>query len=87
MLIPVFLCILKFGKPSGHVDAFNDPLIDNKDSKSVTVQMYFWKIILQNWRLKANKEVEKGKKRFGDSFNEQQFRETNPNVLRETTKN
>ena len=26
-------------KASGHVDAFNDPLIDNKDSKSVIVLM------------------------------------------------
>ncbi len=30
-----------------------------------------------------NKEVEKGRKKFGEAFNEEQFRATNPNVLRE----
>jgi len=76
----------KIWKASGHVDAFNDPLIDNKDSK----KRYRADVLLEDYiaklEAKANKEVEKGKKRFGDSFNEQQFRETNPNVLRETTK-
>ena len=32
-------------KASGHVDAFNDPLIDNKDSKKGTGQMYLLKSI------------------------------------------
>jgi glycyl-tRNA synthetase len=31
--MPPFLCIPKTWKASGHVDAFMDPLIDNKDSK------------------------------------------------------
>lgn len=35
-------------KASGHVDAFNDPLIDNKDSKNVSVQMFWWKTIVRN---------------------------------------
>ncbi|MCB9189725.1 MAG: glycine--tRNA ligase [Flavobacteriales bacterium] len=69
-------------KASGHVDAFNDPLIDNKDSKKryradVLVEEHIAKIEDKN-----NKDVEKGKKRFGDAFDEEQFRATNPNVLR-----
>lgn len=71
---------------SGHVGAFNDPLIDNKDSKKryradVLLEDYIAKI-----EEKIEKEVEKGKKRFGESFDEAQFRATNPNVLRNVTK-
>ena len=73
-------------KASGHVDAFNDPLIDNKDSK----KRYRADVLLEDHIAKiedkAEKEVEKGRKKFGESFNEQQFRETNPNVLRNVTK-
>jgi len=73
-------------KASGHVDAFNDPLIDNKDSKKryradVLIEDYIAKI-----EAKINKEVAKGQKRFGDAFDEAQFRLTNPNVLRNATK-
>lgn len=69
-------------KASGHVDAFNDPLIDNKDSKKryradVLVEDHIEKI-----RAKIDKGVAKGLKRFGDDFNEAEFRATNPNVLR-----
>lgn len=76
----------KIWKASGHVDAFNDPLIDNKDSKKryradVLIEEYLEKI-----KVKINKEVEKGKKRFGDSFDEVQFLATNPNVLRNQQK-
>ena len=68
-------------KASGHVDAFNDPLIDNKDSKlryraDVLIEDYITKI-----ETKINKEITKAKKRFGDSFDENQFRDTNPRVL------
>ena len=71
---------------SGHVGAFNDPLIDNKDSKKryradVLIEDFLGKI-----EEKMNKEVEKGRKRFGEAFNEEQFRATNPNVLREKAK-
>jgi glycyl-tRNA synthetase len=73
-------------KASGHVDAFNDPLIDNKDSKKryradVLIEEHIEKI-----RQKIDKEVEKGFKKFGDSFDEAQFRTTNPNVLRNAQK-
>jgi glycyl-tRNA synthetase len=69
-------------KASGHVDAFNDPLIDNKDSKKryradVLIEDHIAKI-----EGKINKDIAKALKRFGDDFDEAQFRETNPNVLR-----
>ena len=35
---------------------------------------------------KIAKDVEKGRKKFGDAFNEEQFRATNPNVLRNQAK-
>src|SRR6056300_1651512 len=68
-------------KASGHVDAFNDPLIDNKDSKKryradVLVEDYVAKL-----EAKIDKEVQKAEKRFGDAFDEKQFKETNPRVL------
>ena len=76
----------KIWEASGHVSAFNDPLIDNKDSKKryradVLIEDFLAKI-----EEKINKEVEKGRKKFGDSFDEAQFRATNPNVLREKAK-
>lgn len=68
-------------KASGHVDAFNDPLIDNKDSKKrfradVLVEDYCAKL-----EEKAQKETDKAAKRFGDAFDKTQFETTNPRVL------
>ena len=68
-------------KASGHVDAFNDPLIDNKDSKKryradVLVEDYVGKI-----DAKIEKEVAKAAKRFGDSFDKEQFLTTNQRVV------
>ena len=68
-------------KASGHVDAFNDPLIDNKDSNKryradVLIEDYCEKI-----NKKAQKEIAKAKKRFGESFNEEEFVTTNPRVV------
>jgi glycyl-tRNA synthetase len=68
-------------KASGHVDAFNDPLIDNKVSKKryradVLVEDYVAKI-----EAKVEKEVSKAAKRFGNSFDEAQFKSTNPRVV------
>ncbi|MBV6484907.1 MAG: Glycine--tRNA ligase [Flavobacteriales bacterium] len=73
-------------KASGHVDAFNDPLIDNKDSKKryradVLIEEYIGKIEAKN-----EKEAEKAQARFGDAFNREQFLATNPNVLRNQAK-
>lgn len=68
-------------KASGHVDAFNDPLIDNKDSKKRYRADVLIEDLIQKFEEKINKEVAKAKKRFGDAFDEKQFRETNPRVL------
>ena len=68
-------------KASGHVDAFNDPLIDNKDSKKRYRADVLIEEQLAKMEDKVQKEVEKARKRFGESFNEQQFRETNARVL------
>lgn len=73
-------------KASGHVDAFNDPMIDNKDSKKryradVLVEDHLAKL-----EEKINKEVEKAAKRFGDAFDEGQFRATNQRVLENQAK-
>jgi glycyl-tRNA synthetase len=73
-------------KASGHVDAFNDPLIDNKDSKKRYRADVLLEEHMEKIRLKIEKEVEKGVKRFGDDFDEHQFRATNPNVLRNAEK-
>ncbi len=73
-------------KASGHVDAFNDPLIDNKDSK----KRYRADVLIEEhvakYEKRIEKEVEKGRKRFGDEFDEEQFLATNPNVLRSKEK-
>ena len=70
----------KTWKASGHVDAFNDPMIDNKDSKKryradVLVEEYMDKI-----EGKINKEIKKAQKRFGDSFDAEMYKSTNPRV-------
>ena len=68
-------------KASGHVDAFNDPLIDNKDSKKryradVLIEDYCAKI-----ETKIEKEIKKAAKRFGDFFNKEEFISTNSRVI------
>jgi glycyl-tRNA synthetase len=68
-------------KASGHVDAFNDPLIDNKDSKKryradVLIEDYAEKL-----NQKAQKEIDKAKERFGEAFDEAQFVATNARVI------
>ncbi|MCC8147208.1 MAG: glycine--tRNA ligase, partial [Bacteroidales bacterium] len=68
-------------KASGHVDAFNDPLIDNKDSKKRYRADVLIEDLMAKYEDKINKEVEKASRRFGDAFDETKFRETNPRVL------
>ena len=69
-------------KASGHVDAFNDPLIDNKDSK----KRYRADQLIEEFVVKVEnkiaKEEVKAAKRFGDNFDLEQFRTTNPRVLK-----
>ena len=68
-------------KASGHVDAFNDPLIDNKDSK----KRYRADVLIEDhiakYDDKIEKDVAKAKKRFGEKFDEALYRQTNPQVL------
>ena len=76
----------KIWEASGHVSAFNDPLIDNKDSKKryradVLIEDYIGKL-----EDKIRKDVEKGKKKFGDAFDEAKVIETNPNCIRNNAK-
>jgi glycyl-tRNA synthetase len=68
-------------KASGHIGAFNDPLIDNKDSKKryradVLVEDHLSKI-----EAKIQKDVDKARERFGESFDEIQFRNTNVRII------
>lgn len=73
-------------KASGHVDAFNDPLIDNRDSK----KRYRADVLIEDqiakYEDKISKEVAKAAKKFGDTFDEAKFRETNPRVLENARK-
>jgi glycyl-tRNA synthetase len=68
-------------KASGHVDAFNDPLIDNKDSKKRYRADVLIEEHLAKFEEKINKEIEKARERFRDNFDEKKFRETNPRIL------
>ncbi|MGL5682185.1 MAG: glycine--tRNA ligase [Marinifilaceae bacterium] len=73
-------------KASGHVDAFNDPLIDNKDSK----KRYRADVLIEDhiakYEDKIAKELTKAEKKFGAEFDKEKFLETNPNVLRNKQK-
>lgn len=67
-------------KASGHVDAFNDPLIDNKDSKKRYRADVLIEELLAKYDEKIEKEVQKAAKRFGENFDETLYRETNPRI-------
>lgn len=73
-------------KASGHVDAFNDPLIDNKDSKKRYRADVLIEDQLAKYDEKMNKEVEKARKKFGESFDEAQYRSTNGRILENQAK-
>jgi len=73
-------------KASGHVDAFNDPLIDNKDSKKRYRADVLIEDHIEKYNQKIEKDIKKGIKRFGDDFDVEQFKATNPNVLRNKAK-
>ncbi|MBQ6746158.1 MAG: glycine--tRNA ligase [Bacteroidaceae bacterium] len=68
-------------KASGHVDAFNDPLIDNRDSK----KRYRADVLIEDeiakYDDKIEKEVAKAAKRFKEDFDEAKYRATSPKVL------
>lgn len=71
----------KTWKASGHVDAFNDPLIDNKDSKKRYRADQLIEGYVEKIEAKIQKDIEKAAKRFGDAFDESQFRNTNDRIL------
>ena len=68
-------------KASGHVDAFNDPLIDNKDSKKRYRADVLIEEQLEKLDEKIEKEIEKARGRFGEKFDEALYRSTNPRVV------
>jgi len=68
-------------KASGHVDAFNDPLIDNKDSKKRYRADVLIEDAVAKIEAKVEKEITKAKDRFGETFDEAMYRATNPRVL------
>ena len=65
---------------SGHVGAFSDPLIDNKDSK----KRYRADVLIEEWSDKQDdkieKEAKKAAKRFGESFCREKFLEESPKI-------
>ena len=71
----------KVWEASGHVGAFNDPLIDNKDSK----KRYRADVLIEDWIAKQDEKIEKecakAAKRFGESFDKEMFLQTNGRVL------
>src|SRR5687767_12901177 len=67
-------------KASGHVDAFNDPMIDNKDSKKRYRADQLIEGYIEKIEEKIKKEVEKAAKRF-ENFDEAMFVFTNPRVV------
>ena len=71
----------KIWKASGHVDAFNDPLIDNKDSK----KRYRADILIEDFikkiENKIQKDIAKARQKFGDQFDEKQFISTNKRII------
>jgi len=73
-------------KASGHVDAFNDPLIDNRDSKKRYRADVLIEEQIAKYEDKIEKEVAKAAKRFSESFDEALYRETNPRVMEHKAK-
>ena len=64
-------------KASGHLDAFNDPLIDNKDSKKRYRADNLIEDFIDKVQNKLNKEVFKNEKRIGEKFDLKMFLSTN----------
>jgi len=67
-------------KASGHVDAFNDPMIDNKDSKKRYRADQLIEGVIEKLEEKIEKEVEKAARRF-ENFDRTMFVSTNPRVV------
>jgi glycyl-tRNA synthetase len=67
-------------KASGHVDAFNDPMIDNRDSKKRYRADQLIEGVIEKLEEKIEKEVEKAAKRF-ENFDRAMFVTTNARVV------
>jgi glycyl-tRNA synthetase len=67
-------------KASGHVDAFSDPMLDNKDSKKRYRADQLIEGYIEKLEEKIEKEVEKAAKRF-ENFDRAMFVSTNPRVV------
>jgi glycyl-tRNA synthetase len=67
-------------KASGHVDAFNDPMVDNKDSKKRYRADQLIEGVIEKLEEKIEKELEKAAKRF-ENFDRAMFVSTNPRVV------
>ncbi|HNT50682.1 MAG TPA: glycine--tRNA ligase [Cyclobacteriaceae bacterium] len=67
-------------KASGHVDVFNDPMIDNKDSKKRYRADQLIEGVIEKLEEKIEKEVEKAAKRF-ENFDRAMFISTNARVV------
>jgi len=72
----------KIWKASGHVDAFNDPLIDNKDSKKRYRADELIESYINKLKQKINKELKKAAKNFGTAFDEKKFLNTSPRIIK-----
>jgi glycyl-tRNA synthetase len=70
----------KVWQASGHIESFNDPMIDNKDSKKRYRADELIEDHLDKINQKIQKEVEKAEKRFGEAFDKEQFMSTHPKV-------
>ncbi len=70
----------KVWEASGHVDAFNDPLVDNKDSKKRYRADQLIEDYVNKIQLKIDKDILKAQKKFGSNFNKKIFCETNTRV-------
>lgn len=67
---------------SGHLEQFNDPMIDNKDSKKRYRADNLIEEHIEKLQGKIDKEVNKAARKFGDDFDEAHFKATNPQVQR-----
>ena len=74
-------------KASGHIDAFNDPLVDNKDSKKRYRADILVEDEMEKYQQKIDKEIKKAEKRFGSNFDLEQFVTTHPRVVKYTKNN
>jgi len=71
----------KTWEASGHINAFNDPLIDNKDSKKRYRADNLVEDEITKYNVKINKEIKKAQKKYGDSFDLDNFKSTNTRVV------